>query len=206
LAASQAVAEFVRIPRPGPQASEYSRIQLQNDQTVEFVAAKGKLSAAIRCDRPIAKAALWLLGDAYPRAITFPELLAQAAALLNRPATHEDAVELRAVLHGGLSIGATELHRWQPNVAVEPSEFPEASPIARYQIAHGWEPTTLWHDRIALGDPLAARLIMCLDGRHDRAAIAAEIGGRRPEVNDAEFASSLEAALRALARTGVLIA
>ena len=200
LVASQLVAEFVKIPAAAGQAPEFSQIQLRDDRPLEFVAAKGKLSAAIRCDRPIAKAALWLLGSSYPRAIPFDELLARSAALLNRPATEEDAAEIRAVVLGGLSIGATELHRWQPNLAVEPSEFPEASPIARYLIARGWEPTTLWHDRLALADPLARQLLLCLDGRHDRAAIAEELGG-----SDAEFKPRLESGLSDLARTGVLL-
>ncbi len=204
LVASQAVAEFVKIPAPKGHAPEFSRIQLQelaSDRPMEFVAAKGKLSAAIRCDRPIAKAALWLLGSSYPLAMPFEELLAKSAAMLNRAATNEDAAEIRAVVLGGLSIGATELHRWQPQLAAEPSGFPEASPIARYQIARGWEPTTMWHDRLALADSLARQLVLCLDGRHDRAAIAAEIG-----VTGAEFASRLESALKDLARTGVMIA
>ncbi len=203
-------------------ASTAGAADLHGDQPLEFTVRKGKLSAAVRCDRPIEKAAMLLLGESYPRALPFGELLAKSAARLARPATADDAAEIRDVVLGGLPIGATEVHCWQPNFAMQPSEFPEASLVARCQLANGWEATTLWHDRLTTTEPVDRQLLMCLDGRHDRAAILNQILneiGRRTAISGsgqnltaaneptrASLAARLETALAELARAGLLIA
>ena len=145
--------------------------ELDGSRPEEFVARKNRMTASLRCDRPIEKTALAVLGEIYPRAIPLEELLAAAATRLGRATTAEDRTELRALIAGGFPIGVIELHRWQPSAVNRISQYPEASPVARYELSNGWAATTLWHDRFVIDDPFGAQLVINLDGHTDRATL-----------------------------------
>jgi SAM-dependent methyltransferase len=187
----------------------------------EFVARKNRMTASLRCDRPIEKTALAVLGEIYPRAIPLEELLTAAATRLGRATTAEDRTELRALIAGGFPIGVVELHRWQPPAVNRINEYPEASPVARYELSNGWAATTLWHDRFVIDDSLARQLVINLDGHTDRAtliervtaAIAAQessAAGPNPHWPAAsqqdQIAARLEVALKDLVWSGILVA
>ncbi len=184
----------------------------------EFAARKGPLAPAVRCDSPIGKAALFELAEAYPRALPLAALGDAAANRIGRTATAADDAELRELILGGFAVGAVELHTWQPQVADVVGSHPVASPVARYEIAHGWEATTLWHERLTATDPISRDLISILDGKHDRNAIIDRLAaavvadqllpaaGQSNAANiRAEIAGQLESALGNLARAAVLI-
>ncbi|HEV2972856.1 MAG TPA: methyltransferase regulatory domain-containing protein [Pirellulales bacterium] len=193
--------------------------ELHGDRPEEFAARKGQMAAAIRCDRPTAKAAMMILNDAYPRAMTLATILQASADKLSRSPAAEDEREIREVILGGFDVGAIELHCWQPNFADAISEFPEASAIARHEAAHGWDATTLWHDRLVLNNPVSRQLLSSLDGRHDRqrivehlvsAILADRVSSPGPVTHSAsevraEVEKELDTALRDLARSGILI-
>jgi SAM-dependent methyltransferase len=195
--------------------------ELDGSRPEEFVARKNRVSASLRCDRPIEKTALAVLGETYPRAMPLEELLAAAATRLGRSATAEDRGELRALVAGGFPIGVVELHRWQPPAINDVGECPEASPVARYELANGWAATTLWHDRFVIDDPIARQLVINLDGRTDRqeliervaVALAAQessASGPSPHwpasTKRDEIATRLDIALKDLAWSATLIA
>ena len=58
--------------------------ELDGNRPEEFVARKDRMTASLRCDRPIEKMSLALLGEIYPRAMPLEELLNAAAARLGR--------------------------------------------------------------------------------------------------------------------------
>ncbi len=142
--------------------------ELDTNRPEEFVARKDRITASLRCDRPIEKISLVVLGEVYPQTMRLNELLNAAAARLGRSPTAEDRRELRALLTGGISIGAVELHSWHPPAVRTVSERPQASHVARYELSQGWAATTLWHERFSIDDPLARLLVMNLDGATDR--------------------------------------
>lgn len=185
--------------------------ELDGNRPEEFVARKDRVTASLRCDRPIEKMSLKVLGEIWPQAIRFDELLTAAAARLGRQPTAEDRREVRALVGGGFPIGAIELHRWQPPAVGTISEMPEASPIARYELSHGWAATTLWHDRFILDEPLARQLVIGLDGRTDRETLIERLSAALPgQAASAasprdQIAARLDTALGDLARAAILI-
>lgn len=194
--------------------------ELHGSRPEEFVARKNRVTATLRCDGPIEKAALTVLGEIYPATIPLEELLTAAAARLGRAATAEDRREVRALVAGGFPIGVIELHRWQPRAVSTVSRCPEASPVARFELAHGLAATTLWHDRFVIDDPVASQLVIQLDGRADRQTLLDRIAGilaaqecsasgpspHWPASNDRDqIAARLELALNDLAWAGMLI-
>jgi hypothetical protein len=83
-------------------------------------------------------------------------------------------------------------------IAVVAGEKPCASPLVRYQAAHGQSPvTTLSHRAIEIEGEDARRMLMLLDGTRDRAALCAEMSCTRER---------LDTELRMLGRLGMLIA
>lgn len=193
--------------------------ELTGNQPEEFIARKVPLSPAIRCDSPIGKAALVALAESYPRGIGLSSLIDAAATRIGRAPAPGDDAELRDLILGGFAVGAIELHTWQPRIAAGVSERPEASPVARYEVAQGWEATTLWHERLTTTDSISRHLVASLDGKHDRqaiidrltAAILADQPATPGSARISEFAlrteieSQLEPALQNLARAAVLI-
>ncbi|HEX3998849.1 MAG TPA: methyltransferase regulatory domain-containing protein [Pirellulales bacterium] len=198
--------------------------ELSGNRPEEFVARKDRVTASLRCDQPIEKMSLAVLGEVYPRTMPFDELLAAATGRLGRTPTPQDHRELRALVAGGFPIGAIDLHSWQPPAVNTVSRCPEASPVARYELAHGWAATTLWHDRFVVDDLLSRQLVINLDGRTDRGALIDRLTRASAEQQASplrpasqspswlaaglqdQVASRLDAALSDLARSAVLIA
>ncbi len=190
--------------------------KLNDSASAEFRLNKNKFAASLKTDEPIAKAALAILTDNYPRALGLDDLLAAAGSRLGRAARPEERELLAQVAVAGFETHAVELHRWQPAAVGHVSEQPQASPVARYQAAQGWELATLWHERFALSDPVARQLIVALDGRHDRRALVEQLveaikaSGSVPVKEPFELrrqvADRLEIALADLARSALLIA
>jgi hypothetical protein len=139
-------------------------------------AFEGPGGTVLRTDHPAVIAALERLADAWPGSVWASELGDVEDALL-----------------GGYAAGFLELHASPPHVASRPGERPEASPLARYQAAHGELVTNLRHRSVRLEDEPGRKLVTLLDGTRDRAALAAELP-----------AKGLERSLEGLARLALL--
>jgi hypothetical protein len=98
-----------------------------------------------------------------PRSVSFGELRASLGGV--------DAGALAATLWQAFRAGEVELSAAPPRHVTEPGERPEASPVARWQAAHGPELTNLRHDPVRLDDPLGRLLIRLCDGTRERAAL-----------------------------------
>ena len=146
-----------------------------------------------------------------PQALSCPEL----RALLGT----DDVDGLCRELWRGVRDGNLAMRAAPPRTAHAAGEWPEASPLARWQAARGPELTSLRHDPVRLDDPFGRHLVVLCDGRRDRAALldglVAAIGrevaltsGGAP-VTDGELlrpqiAAGLEHNLALLARLGLL--
>jgi SAM-dependent methyltransferase len=147
--------------------------------------------SGLRTAHPAAIAVLNTLIEVWPRALPVPDLPG-------------DPPEVEAILMSAFMGGMVKLYAAPPELAASPGERPLASPLARIQARSGDAVTTLLHTSIELGDPIARRLLVLLDGARDRAALIDELlplaGAPRETV-----ALALDRNLVALARLGLLL-
>ncbi len=126
------------------------------------------------------KAALLILQAAFPRAIPFGELLAEACArvypdgdLARSPAmlTREGDIVGRNLLTGYTHDSRLiDLHAHAPALAAVPGERPAALPSARYEALRSRTVTNAYHQPVHLR-PVAWNLLPFLDGTRDLAAL-----------------------------------
>jgi methyltransferase-like protein len=152
--------------RTGPDAKERSRSASGTDsgEPVTFKGADCTLSVST----PIAKAALTVLAEAAPRPMKFGTLVERVE---RRQATNNLERDLIDLVIEWFATRLIELTAYCAPVAATIDERPIASAVARVQATRGWGVTSLFHRRIRVDGELATRVLQCLDGRHDRAAI-----------------------------------
>lgn len=111
---------------------------------------------------PAAKGLLVALAEAWPRSLSFPDLLRRI-----------DAGEalLADLLWSLYWSGVAELHVEPPHCANEVGERPRVFELARRQAARGAMVTNLRRRVLKIDDPVAMLLIQHLDGTRDRAAL-----------------------------------
>ncbi len=168
------------------------------DGVVEF---QGPQGARMSTRHPLAKAALTCLGEAWPRALAFAELREQTQG--------KDAGALAEILYWSAAAGLVELHACPLRCVSRAGERPVASPVARLQLQHGPEVTTLRHATVTVEGALERELLLLLDGTRDRAALLkalsafAESHTLRPGTSI--DAAELERALEKLTRLALLL-
>jgi methyltransferase-like protein len=197
------------------------RPDLAPGAVVEFRARKGTLLAT---DHPLSKAALIVLRAAWPQALPFRELLAEArkrAGELSRGGgLDEEAMTMAEIMLRGYESGLLELHLAPLPLVTTVSDKPRASAFARWQLETRTSATTLRHTTLDVEDALGRHLIQLLDGTHDRKALVAELApmvaaglvslsDHGKPVNEPERAGivmqeQLEPKLQQLARLGLL--
>jgi hypothetical protein len=138
--------------------------------------------------------------NSWPAAVWVRELLPQDAS-------EADWEALCDALLRSYAGNLVQLHVHPPELDTSPGERPEASPLAREQARAGALVTNLRHTGVRIEDDLGRRLVTLLDGRRDRAELAAELrswlkqsGHEVPE----ELEDGLERSLVALAKLGLL--
>ena len=176
----------------------------------------GPRRSVFATSHPLVKAALAHLGEIWPGAIHFRDLVTAATARLGEPDAVPDAtrVEDVAALAGFLlksyAIGFVELHVHLPQLVTRISEFPVASALARLQVRSGSAVSSLRHTVVKFDDAPIRHLLGLLDGTRDRAALLLAMkdfmpaGGAIPPATS--LAGQLEHSLRALALSGLLVA
>jgi methyltransferase-like protein len=141
----------------------------------EAFAARDRL--VMTSSTPIVKAALTCLGEIWPQAMAFDQLLANARTRLGTPehaaGNEEDAQVLaKALLSAHASAGQefVELRLRPPVFTAQVNECPLASPLARLQAETGPHVTNLRHEIVSL-NPVGRHLLPLLDGTHDHKAL-----------------------------------
>jgi SAM-dependent methyltransferase len=156
-------------------------------------------------DEQVLQAALDLLREREPRRLRVDEV--QGALRTRVPALLAGRAPeyLSRLLLIAVRAGAIELHSQAPSIAVEPGERPQASAVARLQLAGGGPVTTLTHEAVAIDDEATRVLLGLLDGSRGRPQLTAELGDRLG--GDAGGrAHALDARLRHLAKLALLVA
>jgi SAM-dependent methyltransferase len=166
----------------------------------EQVTFEGPAGSTLTTDHPLVARALERVCERWPAAVPVRELLAGETRERDRSAVC-DAL-LRAY-----GANLVQLHVRPPWLSVSAGERPEASPLARHQAREGPVVTNLRHASVRIEDDLGRRLVGLLDGRRDRAEIAAELRAYLSEsgapVPD-DLEEGLERSLRGLARLALL--
>jgi len=147
-------------PEPGAKPEEGQR----------FAGRDGRVFSV---GHPLAQAVLLCLGERWPRTMTFDPLMAAALERLgiSDPPADEHFETLAAVLAQFFFSGVLELFLLDPGCADGRDQTPEASPLARRQAALGPVVTNRLHQAIQLEDELTRRLVLHLDGHHQRPAL-----------------------------------
>jgi methyltransferase-like protein/2-polyprenyl-3-methyl-5-hydroxy-6-metoxy-1,4-benzoquinol methylase len=208
------VASSARAVSPDP--------DLHSVNVEKFRAADG---AILSTDHPVTKVAMLYLAEIWPRAVSFESLLSTARSRLGLEGTAEqdDAQALATNLLTAYSYSKKliELHVHAPHMALEVSERPVASPLARFQAQSNGQVTNLRHERVRV-DEFDRYLLSRLDVNHDRSALVKSLMAGpvtegflivqqddEPIEDSAEIekvlATELEKRLRWLARAALLI-
>ena len=183
-------------------------------------------NASVKTGSSLAKAALLHLAEIYPHSVSFDDLLTAARSRLVEKSIalpNNAAPELADALLAMYAAPIVQFHVHAPRFTTVVSERPLVSPIARWCLARGADTVTnLRHRGTRIEDPIAAQLMLLLDGTRDRPALATELATfcakrsliRRengtPITDPAQLqkvpAPGLGANLRKLARMAVLVA
>jgi SAM-dependent methyltransferase len=189
----------VALTRPAS-PSAVTRLRVAGDVTTSSAAPTAEPAApqqfrnpkgvTLSTNRPLVKAALARLGDAWPRSVPFDDLLAAArtaagpaaASLEGAPAGH--AAALAEALLAAHAAGLVDFRTRDPAMVTDVSALPVASPLSRLQAASGPVITNLLGTGVKLEGSLARELLLRLDGTRDLAALLRDISAmvRRGDV------------------------
>jgi SAM-dependent methyltransferase len=217
-APAAAAARVSRLFASAVEETSWREADLRPGVTVAFATAKG---SKIETDFAPGKAALAVLGEAWPACLALPDLAERAAERLRLAGLASDGATPEAL--GGFLLeihqaGFAALRTRPPRCTPRPSPLPATSALARWQAAHGIMITSAFHTAVRVEDRLGLRLLALLDGTRDHATLAAEAWdflhaegalaetpGGEPEQRRA-VAAELERNLGRLARIGLLVA
>ena len=163
---------------------------------------RGGRGAGVTTAHPLTKAAMLLLAEAWPQTLSIPDLLAAASGLAGEP---PDPEGLAHILMATYAAGVIELHSEAAHCMARVSQFPVASQLARSQARRGRLITTTRHTTIEAADEKVRLLLGLLDGAHDLAALARQLGSAL-QMPEADLAKGIQANLALLADMGVLVA
>jgi methyltransferase-like protein/SAM-dependent methyltransferase len=151
-------------------ASQARPIDGQDPHAVKVAEYRVSDGATLVTDHPVTKEAMLYLAEVWPRPLPFGELLARSRS---RPGTagadrarDEQLLAANLLTAYGYSGNLVELHAHAPQMALEVSEQPVASPLARLQARTSAQVTNMRHERIRVG-AFERCLLPYLDGNHD---------------------------------------
>lgn len=169
---------------------------LEADGTDSFRLPNG---TTLTTPAPLTQAALRALGSAWPCALAWPDLLAQATGSAHADAGAIDT--LRADLMQCLATQVLQASTSPTACVRDAGHTPHASALARHQAASSARVTTLLHACVDL-DETARALLILLDGTRTREGLLAVLRERLPLLDAAGVRNIIDA----LARAGLLLA
>ncbi len=152
-----------------------SKPNLKPDLVEKFVSAS---NATFQIDHALTKAALVYLSKIWSRRIGFDDLIAEAAKLLknrNCEFSSEDIETTTAILFQLFSVGFIGLHVFEPQFTTQISNKPKVGDFSRWQVKRCGTITTLTGLRFSVEDDFVRKLLILLDGKHDKKSILTEL-------------------------------
>jgi methyltransferase-like protein/ubiquinone/menaquinone biosynthesis C-methylase UbiE len=155
-------------------------ITSQRRGVVQFIS---KDEATLATDHPLSIAAMEILAKAWPRALRYDELLAEALQVVGTSGgsgeldgRQEELALVATLLRAcGQSSQLVEVNSFYPQVVTTVSAQPVASRMVRFEAQTRSVVTNLWHDRVTLL-PIQRAILRYLDGEHSLADVAALLG------------------------------
>jgi SAM-dependent methyltransferase len=140
----------------------------------------------VTTSEPLVRAAMRVLADAWPGAVSFEELLDLSVAALDRDAAVDAAAaRLRDVLLRAYLARIVLLGGCSPLLSSRPCERPLASPLARAQLAAGMPAlSSLLHANVRLEGALEPRLLPLLDGTRTLSELAQALDATAEQANE----------------------
>lgn len=129
-------------------------------------------------DLHLCKAALRLLGAAWPASLSWDDLVARACGQVRDELGPDRAHEIGRLEEALLAIfkaGLLEATLEPPPLTTAIGERPVASPVARWQACTANEVTDLRHHMVALDGVMVRKFVCLLDGSRDAGALLAEM-------------------------------
>ena len=155
-------------------ASEIEATSAQPDLSDKVVEEfKGPNGAQLQTDFPLAKAALLVLKDAWPRLLDWNELETAAVARLSQAesVTAGDLLVLTEIMLAAYRSGVVELYSHRPTMQLEVTARPVANRLARWQAQHSEVVTNLLHTSVILENELSRQLLLLMDGTRDHMSL-----------------------------------
>jgi SAM-dependent methyltransferase len=146
----------------------------------------------------VTRRALRALATARPRSIPCREL---ADAVSTAPETLARALAELWVTCPGL-----DLHEREPELVTTVSPHPRASAVARWHAIEGGPVTNVWHQEVALAEPVVRFILGRLDGKATVDDVVRSVCEREgAKVSRAEARALVDASLELLARSALLV-
>ncbi|MET3277787.1 hypothetical protein [Bradyrhizobium diazoefficiens] len=145
---------------------------MTDDSAMEFENQDG---SRVTVTNPLLKAAYLCLGRAWPRALSFGELLDGAGALLGGRHTDDAEKVLTEAMFILACSGEVSFLLSRPFLLKEATEYPQASLLARRQAQTGPLVTNLLHQTVQLEDDRTRDFLQLLDGARTIDQITAEM-------------------------------
>jgi SAM-dependent methyltransferase len=167
--------------------------------------AQGRNVAPTPTKNAEAEAVLREITVEWPLPVAVAELAARERARTDATADGQQVPRrLAEILVGAYGAGLIELHSYAPPVAQTAGDRPAATALARAQNRRGGTVTNLWHENLALDDPVARQVLALLDGSRDRATLLKALGEALPSTDAESRGESLERYLQSLVRLGLI--
>ena len=139
----------------------------------------GPRGTTMQADDPLAKAAMLVMFDAWPRPLPFDLLVKSAAHKLACVVKEDEADRLAEVLLAAYATGLIEFHVHQAFGEGLDRQRPILSPLVRFQLLRGQEVVaSLRHTGSRIDVPIVREMLLLLDGTRDVGDVSAELGRR----------------------------
>ncbi|MEA2838600.1 MAG: hypothetical protein QOD89_3150 [Bradyrhizobium sp.] len=166
---------------------------LTDQSDMQFRTQEG---STLGVSHPLLKSAYLCLGRAWPRALSFDELLEQASRQLDPANTRGPAANDIQLLVEAMYVlacsGEVTFQVSRPNLTTTISDRPLASLLARKQSESDTLVTNLLHQSVRLEDEQACRILQLLDGTRSFEQLVARISQLDSIAGSAEAGSSQE--------------
>jgi SAM-dependent methyltransferase len=167
------VRQFCLLGTTDPVDAEFC---LTDASDMEFRTQEG---STLRVSHPVLKSAYLCLGRAWPRALSFDELLEEATRRLDPANTKSPGEEDIQILVEAMYVlacsGEVSFQVSRPGLTTTISDRPLASLLARKQSESDTLVTNLLHQSVRLEDEQACRILQLLDGTRSVEQLVAEI-------------------------------
>jgi methyltransferase-like protein/2-polyprenyl-3-methyl-5-hydroxy-6-metoxy-1,4-benzoquinol methylase len=172
----------------------------------KFVTPK---NTAFQLDHALTKAALFYLSKIWSKSVKFDDLIAEAVKLLqkeNCEVTDDNIETTITILFQLFGAGFIKLHVFEPNFTTKISDSPKVGSFARWQAKGGETVTTLTGLSLSLEDDLVRKLLLLLDGKHDKKSILAELRKDKKLKHINNLPQLYDNNLSQMAKNGLLVA